>query len=853
MGREKILRAIAIAFALLLFGYQASIAFILYEHARWPETFAHPGFSLGSPWPSVVSIQDQHAIDAGLKKDDTIETVQGQPFKGSNSLRAAIDKLFPGDRIRVTVAGREGELSWQVPAMERAPPGRILFIAFFNLLIPLLCLVTGCWTVIAKPRDPQAWLLFFMLSAFSHMPNLFADIPSTFGMWRTFFLLLHTFLNAAWPLGMFAFAWHFPRIEARQQKLRWFFRAYAAILCVAILLAVVRDYFMLTEGASAASAISSINRVFSSWLAYMMMAAVSCFFALFSYKMFALKDADSLRRMQTILWGVGVALTPLFLLISFALATGRDVNRFPEYVIVPAMLALILFPITLAYVIIVYRAFGLSMVIRQGLRYALARRGVRLMQIALSIAVMITAATLATTPGINRPRVVLVISAGVASVLLLRRIAGIVAGWVDRRFFREAYDAEQLLSGLSEDVRSIVETRPLLETVATKLTAALHVDKIAMMLADGPRFAPAFALGTDAAPIDAGSRIAATLQRERTPLHVYFDDSGSWLRRENIGPAEQAWLEGSSAQLLLALAVKEKLLGFIALGPKRSEEPYTPNDVKLLQTVAAQTGLALENSQLTAAVADAIAQRERLNREIEIAHEVQERLFPQILPDVPGIEYHGYCRPARGVGGDSYDFLSLEGNRFALSIGDVSGKGIPASLLMASLQSALRGQAMSAPQDLGVMMGTLNRLIYDSSPSNRYATLFYAEYHRDTRELVYCNGGHNAPMILRGDELIRLEATGPVVGLFRPGVYSEARIKIEDGDLLAGFTDGVSEAMNAQDDEWGEDALAEFLKSIKHEGVKEMTPKILAAADAFADGHPQHDDMTLILLRFRNA
>jgi len=385
------------------------------------------------------------------------------------------------------------------------------------------------------------------------------------------------------------------------------------------------------------------------------------------------------------------------------------------------------------------------------------------------------------------------------------------------------------------------------------MAAALHVDRIAMMLADGPRFQPAFALGGETAAIDAGSRVAATLQRERAPLRVYFDDTGSWLHRENVGASERAWLEGASAQLLLALAVKEKLLGFVVLGPKRSEEPYTPNDVKLLQTVAAQTGLALENSQLTAAVADAIAQRERLNREIEIAQEVQERLFPQNLPAVPGIEYHGYCRPARGVGGDSYDFLSLEGNRFALSIGDVSGKGIPASLLMASLQSALRGQAMSAPQDLGVMMGTLNKLIYDSSPSNRYATLFYAEYHRDTRELVYVNGGHNAPMILRGDELIRLEATGPVVGLFRPGVYSEARITIEDGDLLAGFTDGVSEAMNAEDDEWGEDALGEFLKSIKHESVKEMTPKILAAADAFANGHPQHDDMTLILIRFSNA
>lgn len=849
MSSERVLRAIAIALALLLFAYQASAAFILYEHIRWPETFAHAGFDIGSPWPTVTRVSSTKATEAGLAAGQRITAVQGRPFQGRNTLREAIDKLFPGDRFRVSVEGRDAEISWQLDGESPAPPAMLAFVAFLNVFMPVLCLVTGCWTVIAKPRDPQAWLLFLMLAAFSHMPSLFAEVPTQFGAWRTIFLLLHKALNAAWPLSMFAFAWHFPRQAPAQRLLRWPFRAYVAILLAAIVMAVLRDYRELTEGPKAAAFIATVENIFR-WLAFVMMAAVSCFFALLSYKLFVLHDADSRRRMQTILWGIGVALSPLFLIIVFSIATRRDMSTIPAYVTIPAMLALILFPITLAYVIIVHRAFGLSMVIRQGLRYALARRGVRLMQILLSIAVMVTTATLATTPGINRPRVIIVMSAGVALVLLLRRIAEVVSAWVDRRFFREAYNAEQLLAVLSEDVRTIVETRPLLETVANKITAALHVDKIAMMLADGPRFQPAFALGGQTTAIDAGSRIAATLQRERTPLRVYFDDTGSWLHRENIGPAERAWLEGTSAQLLLALAVKERLLGFVVLGPKRSEEPYTPNDVKLLQTVAAQTGLALENSQLTAAVADAIAQRERLNREIEIAQEVQERLFPQNLPEVPGIEYHGYCRPARGVGGDSYDFLSLEGNRFALSIGDVSGKGIPASLLMASLQSALRGQAMSAPQDLGAMMSTLNKLIYDSSPSNRYATLFYAEYHRDTRELVYANGGHNAPMILRGEELVRLDATGPVVGLFRPGVYSEARITIEEGDLLVGFTDGVSEAMNAQDDEWGEDALAEFLKSIKHESVKEMTPKILAAADAFANGHPQHDDMTLILIRF---
>jgi sigma-B regulation protein RsbU (phosphoserine phosphatase) len=286
------------------------------------------------------------------------------------------------------------------------------------------------------------------------------------------------------------------------------------------------------------------------------------------------------------------------------------------------------------------------------------------------------------------------------------------------------------------------------------------------------------------------------------------------------------------------------------MGRKKSEEPYSGNDLRLLKSVAMQTGLALENSQLASAITEAVAQRERLNREVEIAREVQEMLFPQNLPAIGDLDYFGYCRPARGVGGDSYDFLTLESGIFAISIGDVSGKGIPAALLMASLQSALRGQAMSMPPDLGVMIGHLNRLIFDSSPSNRYATLFYSQYDRSTRMLTYVNGGHLPPMVLRGTEILRLEEGGPVVGLFRPARFTQGMFQVEPGDVLVGFTDGVSEAMNAADEEWGEDALGVLLHANGDNTARELIPKIMAAADSFAAGAPQHDDMTLIVVRF---
>src|SRR6185436_16857813 len=167
-------------------------------------------------------------------------------------------------------------------------------------------------------------------------------------------------------------------------------------------------------------------------------------------------------------------------------------------------------------------------------------------------------------------------------------------------------------------------------------------------------------------------------------------------------------------------------------------------------------------SRLMATIVSEIAKREWIGREIDIARGVQQRLFPQKLPQLPGVDCAGACRPAQGVGGDYYDFLAMPGGRLGIALGDVAGKGIPAALLMASLQASLRGKRLSGPADLAQLMTNLNFLIHEASPDNRYATFFYGELDPATRRLEYVNAGHNAPMLFRaGGPLERLPATGP--------------------------------------------------------------------------------------------
>jgi phosphoserine phosphatase RsbU/P len=299
--------------------------------------------------------------------------------------------------------------------------------------------------------------------------------------------------------------------------------------------------------------------------------------------------------------------------------------------------------------------------------------------------------------------------------------------------------------------------------------------------------------------------------------------------------------------------VRDKLLGFISLGPKKSEEPYTGSDVRLLKSVAAQAGLALENANLMREIADEVAQRERLNREVEIAREVQERLFPQTLPAIAGLDYAGHCRPALGVGGDYYDFLALPQGHLGVAIGDVSGKGIAAALMMASLQASLRGEATRAPENLAAAVSNINRLVYEASAENRYATFFYGQYDPATRAFDYVNAGHNPPMLFHCANgkwsVTRLDIGGTVVGLMKSFAYQQGSVALSRGDILVAYTDGISEAMNQSDEEWGEDRMMKTIESCNSLPAREILQHVFTSADAFVAGAEQHDDMTLVVLR----
>ena len=323
--------------------------------------------------------------------------------------------------------------------------------------------------------------------------------------------------------------------------------------------------------------------------------------------------------------------------------------------------------------------------------------------------------------------------------------------------------------------------------------------------------------------------------------------------------SERAALRELGAELLIPLRGRSRLLGIMALGPKRSEEPYSRSDRGLLQSVALHTGLSIENSELMHSLANEAAQRERINREIEVAREVQERFLPQSYPAVAGIELAGGYRAAQSVGGDYYDFIEMrsEGGKttsLGIAIGDISGKGISAALLMASLRASLRSLTRNSDGDLAAMMREVNELVFEASASNRYATFFFAQFDPTSKTMSYVNAGHNPPAVVRRNgkseaEIIRLEAGGPVIGLMERCDYVQSELTMQPGDILVAFTDGISEAMNHDEEEWSEERLIDCLACCPEMPAAALVKCLMEAADEFAAGAPQHDDMTLLILK----
>ncbi len=729
-----------------------------------------------------------------------------------------------------------------------------------ELWVPLLTLGAGAFIGLMRPGDPHAFRASQMFLWFSWMirsPGLgFGP-----GLPRVAAILSSFAAIVAVPYFVMAFFLRYPTRSILDRKAPWLTRVVPAIsmaFWLLVLLPGLADAYGTETLRRLVAVLPRIDRT------RLLDVALFAFLTLqYAIALVALglnrrraQAPDERRRLGLINLGVGAAVLSMF---TGALSFQLGLPLPPDAL---GMLALLmgLFPLTFVYVVLRDRVFGIRLILRRGLQYALVSRAFFLLEGLLVFYVLFAGARrLLQVPDEHASFVpALAATAAFSLVFGLTRVSRRVLPWIDRRFFRESYDARELLLDLSRTVRRFTsKPAELLETVNGRVAAALHPRFAAFYLRDEPwphltplaGIAPAgqgedrwaaFAVlrpGGSAAPpppvpLEALRQILATGEAFRIPVV----EEGDRDRAE-------------ACRLLVPLHGSGRLLGFLALGDKLSEEPYSPEDRELLMSVTEQCAIALENVQLFGQLAD----QEKLQREVEIAKDVQAQLFPKLLPKLETLAYVGSCRSAREVGGDYYDFLALAPGRVGIALGDIAGKGISAALLMASLQALLRSHAPLRGHDLATLASDINRLLFESTDTARYATFFYGVYDEPARTLTYVNAGHVPPVLVRADgaspRVERLTTGGLVLGLMPDPAYECAQVELRRGDALLVFSDGVSEAESTSGDMFGDERVSSLAKAHPEMSARELHDLVIDEVFHFATGMPQADDTTLIVVR----
>jgi serine phosphatase RsbU (regulator of sigma subunit) len=301
--------------------------------------------------------------------------------------------------------------------------------------------------------------------------------------------------------------------------------------------------------------------------------------------------------------------------------------------------------------------------------------------------------------------------------------------------------------------------------------------------------------------------------------------------------------------LCVPLRVEGRVIGALQLLNKPT--PFTETDAGLLGLLAHFAANAIEGERLRREALTA----KLMKHELSLAHDVQARLLPETPTGIYGLECTGFCRPAQSIGGDYYDLLPLRDGSFAVTLGDVSGKGIPAAVMMASIQTLLRSllqREAGNPEGMAQMMTDLNETLYMCSTAERYSTLFCGVISPDRSTLTYVNAGQVPPMVLHADgTLHKFTDSGMPVGLLPEASYEQNSVALKPGDVLVVVSDGIVEACNKAGEFWDEDEVERVVLEHGGSALKALSEALCCAVDCFADGAKQYDDMTVVAVRVK--
>ena len=647
--------------------------------------------------------------------------------------------------------------------------------------------------------------------------------------------LVYDFLMAFFPAFFLHFLLIFPGKEIRSGSRRYLIRKTMYIPPTLIFLALFVVAMLRYSSGIERGIVLTLNGVTSIyWLLYML---ASVFFFVRTYV-----TSDLVQKVKFRIATIGLTLGILPLLLIMVIRFFLPGVQIPHEH--SAMLFLSFISVSFAYAILRHEAFDLSFVFRAGLFFVMVTA-------VIAAAIFIFGGFMGESyAGFLYARYYFLAFLGVVLVIAIFIPARTsLLGMIDRIFNTNRKIFREKVIEFSRSIQSHRTLEQVTEFVTFTLRDLFDSRFALLFLGDGGRnfvMAGSCPDGTGipltSLPRDTG---LINLAREKNqPLMVEYYDR-IWIN-STLDRTSREFLSLSEASVILPLVEQSELLGFAVLGRKNSGKPYGRIDAEILELLGERSAAAVRNKLL---YRDS-KEKEKLEEEVHLASEIQQRLLPAAPPIIKNAEILGDMRTSREVGGDFYDYLELAPGITGLAVADVSGKGIPASLLMTTLQAGFRAEA-TATKSPAEVLSSLNRLLFDRSESNKFATIFYAVYNDETRILQYSNGGAFPPIIIRGDGgITKLQRGGILVGVDPDSNFNNGVLKLRSNDLLVSYTDGFIDQENSSGAYFGEERLIAYLKANRSMEINDLMEKLFRDVLAFGDGRIK-DDMTAVILRIK--
>lgn len=416
-----------------------------------------------------------------------------------------------------------------------------------------------------------------------------------------------------------------------------------------------------------------------------------------------------------------------------------------------------------------------------------------------------------------------------------------VDDFVKRIFIRSRGDYSQLLESFSREILTVFQEDKLAAIVKETLKKEMFIERVEVCFPEGGRNYRLQSGDFSGPLVEMEESVYNYLMSKQAPL--FIDELSSRIDEKCLG----GQLNSHGIEVIVPLIGKDKVAGILLLSGKVAAFRYSSEDLSFLKILANQIIVALENCELYRESVE----KQRLEEELAVAKKIQRDLLPRELPSLTNFDFAAFIEPSRQVGGDYYDFIPIGDGRTGVVIADASGKGVPAALFTARMQVMIQSEARFG-KNMDDMMSSINNYLTFSTSSDHFATCFYGEIDDKERTFNYCNAGHNYPILIRKNGSVEsLKKGGLLLGAFAEARYETGEISIKPGDMLVLYTDGLSEAMDNNDIEYGEARLIENMVKLRTQPAEIICSMIVKSVKQYASGINDFDDMTLVVIRSR--